>query len=146
MKADILTTKEIEGYVGDPCLVISALATELYIKCLLVLFDVPLKEITQFHNLYALNSKLPQQVQDRIEQLWDIDIWRQPVRDFLRLVQDEIIKQEIPRHYSTALHFGAKTFVDLRYVYEKPRDVNNIISELPSILRRVIIEIRPDWQ
>jgi hypothetical protein len=33
----------------------------------------------------------------------------------------------------------------LRYVYEKPRNINNVISDLPQILRRVIIEIHPEW-
>lgn len=120
-KTDIITTKEIEGYVGDPCLVISALASELYFKCLLVMFDVSFDEIRRLHNLYDLYRKPPQQVQNRITELWDQDIWRQHTRTFLNIVQEQVVKEKIPRHFSALLKFGANTFIDLRYVYEKPR-------------------------
>jgi hypothetical protein len=96
-------------------------------------------------NLYDLYRKLPQQVQNRITELWDQDIWRQHTRTFLNIVQEQVVKEKIPRHFSALLKFGANTFIDLRYVYEKPRNINNLIVELPSILRRVIVEIHPKW-
>ena len=132
-------------YLGDPCLVVSALASELYLKCLLVLFNTPLKEIQQLHKLDKLYGKLPDQVKERIKALWDQDIWRQGARHLLDEFQTKITKAPIPRDFSTLLKLGANTFVDLRYVYERPRNINNVIVDLPQILRRVIIEIHPEW-
>ncbi len=86
-----------------------------------------------------------EEIQARIEAIWDQEIWEQGHRDLLDKFQTKIAKAPIPRNFSTVLKFGANTFVDLRYVYEKPRNVNNVIIDLPSILRKVIVEIHPEW-
>ena len=144
-KTDVATSEKEVWYLGDPCLVISALASELYLKCLLVIFDTPFKEFRYLHELDKLYGKLPEQIRERIKTLWDQDIWVQGKRELLDEFQTKIAKAPIPRDFSTLLKFGANTFVDLRYVYEKPRNINNVISDLPQILRRVIIEIYPEW-
>lgn len=144
-KTDVAASETEVGFLGDPCLVISALASELYLKCLLVIFNTPLDELRRLHNLYELYRKLPQQIQDRIKALWDQDIWQQGTRNLLDQFETQIAKEMIPRNFATLLKFGANTFVDLRYVYEKQRNINNVIVDLPSILRRVIAEIHPEW-
>jgi hypothetical protein len=145
-KTDVITTERHEYFVGDPCLVISALACELYLKCLLIMFNTPLAELRNLHNLHRLYEKLPPQIQTRVTALWDHDIWGQGTRKLLDEFQTKLAKEPIPRDFSTLLKLGANTFVDLRYVYEKPRNLNNVIVDLPSILRRVIVEIHPEWQ
>ncbi|WP_456821984.1 hypothetical protein [Bradyrhizobium sp. USDA 4502] len=142
-KTDIAKSETEIWYLGDPCLVISALASELYFKCLLVIFGTPFAELRRLHNLFDLYQKLPPQ--DRIKALWDHEIWEQGPREMLDQFQAKIGKDTIPRNFTTLLKFGANTFVDLRYVYEKPRNVNNVIVTLPSILRKVIAEIHPEW-
>lgn len=144
-KTDVAKSEEEVWYLGDPCLVVSALASELYFKCLLVIFGTPFAELRRLHNLFDLYRKLPNQIQDRIKALWDQEIWQQGSREMLDTFETKIAKNKIPRNFTALLKFGANTFVDLRYVYEKPRDVNNVIVTLPSILRKVIAEIHPEW-
>lgn len=131
--------------LGDPCLVLSTFASELYFKCLLAMFGARLDQLKS-HNLYELFNKLPDQIKRRIETLFDQDIWEPHTREFIQKVQIEIAKEPIPRHFPTLLKLGANTFVELRYVYEKKRDIFNLLTDLPSILRRVIVEIQPSWR
>jgi hypothetical protein len=141
---DHVSLEEMKAYAADPGLILSALASELYLKCLLAIFSVPRHQFGHVHDLHELFKKLPPEIQDRVSALWDHDVWQQSKRDFLGDLEGTV-KENIPRHLAALLHFGANTFVDLRYVYEKPRNINNIIVELPSILRKVILEIQPDW-
>jgi hypothetical protein len=144
---DRATTAEHVKMCGDPCFVLSALASELFIKCLLVIEGKPKKEFAKVHDLYQLFSKLTPPIQDRIKGLWDQQVWAQGTRDFIDYAQNTIAKgTPIPRNFASALKLGANTFVDLRYVYEKPRNINNLIVDLPLILRRVIVEIYPQWK
>jgi len=142
--ANVITPEQMQKYAGDVAMVVSALATELYLKCLLVDFGASVEDL-RTHNLLELYGKLPEQVQTRLYTLWDQDIWEQHKRFFISEVEG-IVKEDIPRHLPTALKFGANTFMELRYVYEQsPRNINNILMELPELLRRVIAEIHTDW-
>ena len=143
---DRATTSEHVNMCADPCFVLSALASELFLKCLLVIEGKSQKEFERIHNLDQLFVKLSTFIQDRIRILWDQQVWSQGTLEAINYAQDTITRGErIPRHFTTALKLGANTFVELRYVYEKPRNINNIIIDLPLILRRVIFEIHPDW-
>jgi hypothetical protein len=128
-------------------MVISALASELFLKCLLVIEAKPKKVFERVHNLYDLFSKLSDPVQKRIKELWDQQVWSQESRELFSYTQTTVAKgQPIPRHFATALKLGANTFIELRYVYEKQRNINNLIIDLPLILRKVIVEIHPEWR
>jgi hypothetical protein len=110
-----------------------------------VIFNTPLSELRRLHNLYELYQKLPPQIQKRIHDLWDEEIWQQGMRKMIDHLQTKFATGPIPRDFTTLLKFGANTFVELRYVFEKRRNINNAIVELPSILRKVIVELYPEW-
>jgi hypothetical protein len=118
----------------------------VYLKCLLVIEGKPKQTFSGIHNLHSLYTKLGPQVQNRIKDLWDQQVWTQGNRAFFEYVQTNVSNEPIPRNFTTALQLGANTFVELRYVYEKQRNINNIIVDLPPILRRVIVEIQPNWK
>jgi hypothetical protein len=132
---------------ADPCFVLSALASELFLKCLLVIGGKEKDEFGHLHNLDQLFSKLTPNIQNRIRELWDQQVWSLGSREAIDYAQDTIANgSAIPRDFAAALRLGAKTFVELRYVYEKKRNINNLIIDLPLILRRVIVEIQPGWR
>lgn len=141
--ADRAILQEYVSTHGDPILVLSAFASELFLKCLLAIERKPTSSRT--HDLHLLFLKLSPGLQSRITVLWDHVVWDQVARESFIYAQ-ETLGATIPRDLISALKFGANTFVDLRYVYEKPRNINNIIIDLPLVLQRAIYEIYPNWR
>ncbi len=123
---------------------VSALATELFLKCLICLEG---HEVPAWHNLKSLFDLLSEPRKQHIENLWDQCIaFRSPLLDQM----DSETGYKMPRDLSYSLTKSALAFLDYRYYFEKGADeiqeMEFIISDLPIVLKLAIWEIKPDWK
>ena len=118
-----------------PSMVISAFASELFLKCLLLVKGTAPPKDHQLDKLYA---RLGQSTQQLVEESWS---------ELMALRENDIKMAEaeterpISRNLSTALSECGDAFRLLRYVYEDPSKVRFYIPDLPIILRHVTARI-----
>jgi len=123
--------------IALPIMVLSAFASELFFKCLLCMETA---RIHRTHLLLDLFEKLSPKTQRRLEELWDQALLPR------KATLDELDKSQIvPRDLRSNLASSTDTFRLLRYVYEPGPDLVISISDLPLVLRRAIIELKPEW-
>jgi hypothetical protein len=135
---------QLGAQVVQANMVLSAFTTELFLKCLIC---IETTLTPQGHHLFELFKQLRPDTQHKIIHLWDTEII--PVRD----PQWKIIENGIPgggdrfkRDLPEALTASSRTFERIRYSYEpgsKEGDFN--IGDLPRVLRRVILQLKPEW-
>jgi hypothetical protein len=129
--------------IGYPAITICAFTAELYFKCLLAILDYA---IPNHHDLKKLFDALPPDIRKRIKELWDAQIWEQRRLKALRKLEDDVAKIGVPRTLEWALKSGSSAFEQARYLYEEEKpSLRFILSDLPAILRKVALEIQPDW-
>jgi hypothetical protein len=117
-------------------MVLSAFASELYLKCL---HRIDGNEILEEHSLQKLYQALHPLRQKRIETLWDALMFEQkPLLD----VRDQTVK--LPRDLATALKDSDEGFIRIRYEYED-KNFKFYLSDFPTVLRSTILEIKPSW-
>lgn len=133
---------EHTGLAAAPCMVLSSLASELYLKCLICLHTgaVP----TDIHNLRKLFRKLPGTMQKAIEREWDSYIQLPKTQDALNNL-DAQYNRHFPRDLAWALDEGAQAFVKIRYLYEGV-SINFMLTDLPKVIRPVILQLKPEWE
>jgi len=123
-------------------MVLSAFASELYLKCLLCLET---GKVPQTHNLKALFRDLSPALRKQLEELWEADINSRPER---QKVLDEIRKlpggEELRTDLQYALDVGADAFRELRYFYETEKSFF-LLSDFPNLLHKVILQRMPQW-
>jgi HEPN domain-containing protein len=127
--------------VAHPAMVLSALASELYLKCLLC---VETGGVPITHNLRALFRGLQPMTRRRLEDLWDGDIRRPERQKMLDLMRTFPEGRELRLDLMYALDVGADSFIDLRYFYEK-QQAFFLLGGFPNLLRSVILERFPSW-
>jgi hypothetical protein len=135
---------QLGAQVVQPTMVLSAFTTELFLKCLICLET---NLTPQGHHLFELFEQLKPATQDKIVHLWNTHIIpvRGPEWKFIENSQyggTKKFKRDLPG----ALSDSSRAFEKIRYSYE-PGSQNgdfNII-DLPRILRRVILEMKPEW-
>jgi hypothetical protein len=135
---------QLAAQVVEPTMVLSAFTTELFLKCLVC---IETTRTSQGHHLYELFAQLKPETKRKIIHLWDTHIV--PVRDrewkFIEQKQyegGERFKRDLPG----ALSVSSRAFEKIRYSYEpgsKDSDFN--IGDLPRVLHRVILEMKPEW-
>ena len=124
------------AFMASPSMVLSAFAIELFLKCLLLLEG---KELDRTHTLNVLFRKLSHKRKRRIEEVWDKEA--RPKVDTLR----RKFGLSHPSDLSNALATCGKAFEHMRYGYEDPDRQVFYLGELPTILWRTILELRPEW-
>jgi hypothetical protein len=124
------------GFMASPSMVLSAFAIELFLKCLLVLEG---KEIARTHSLDVLYQELSRSQRRRIEKAWDKEARPKIIQLNQRFGYGH--PSDLPR----ALVTCGQTFMDMRYGYEDPDRQVFYLGELPTILWRTILELRPEW-
>jgi hypothetical protein len=129
--------------IAHPTMVLSAFASELYLKCLLC---AETGRVPPQHNLKSLFRLLQPLTRRRLEDLWDEDI-RRPARakvmDLIRtLPGGERLRLDLPY----AIDVGANSFIELRYIYENLAGTYFLLHDFPNLLRKVILERFPDWE
>jgi hypothetical protein len=142
-KATTSPDTQLGAQVAQASMVVSAFTTELFLKCLICL-ETTLTP--RGHHLFELFEQLKPATQQRMIALWNTHIipHRDPEWKFIEtsLGGKERFKRDLPG----ALSASSRAFEAIRYGYEpetKNSDFN--IIDMPRILRRVILEMKPEW-
>ncbi len=123
-----------------PAMVMSAFASELFLKCLLLLEGQTPPDL---HHLGSLYKRLHNKRKARIAQLWDAEVAAH-ANQFAE--NERRLGVSIPRDLKTALFDCGDAFEGLRYIYEDPLRVKFYIIHFAPILHRAVLEVRPDWR
>jgi hypothetical protein len=129
--------------VSPAVMVISALNIELFLKCI-VCIETGLTP--QGHHLDYLFGRLSSATQARAEQVWDTEVvpLREPTWKKIETALGH--GQTLARDLPSALKAGSLSFEKMRYGYEgKSAETQFYISDVPRLLGRVIIEMKPAW-
>ena len=116
-------------------MVLSALASELFLKCLLLIENKP---PGRTHLLNKLYEELNDSTKARIESGWATMMGHRAGDIEAREREYGI---EIPRDLPTALADCGDAFRLLRYIYEDPAAPKFYITDLPVVLQDVILDI-----
>jgi hypothetical protein len=128
--------------IGEPAMVIGALTIELFFKCLVC---IETGEVPRGHYLGELYEGLSAATKDRIRQTWDNDIVPYRAQEWDRI--EAALGQRIIRDLPGALAAANRSFERIRYSYEgNTADVQYFLQDLPQLLGRVILEMRPEWR
>jgi hypothetical protein len=128
--------------IGQCPVVLSSLNSELFLKCIIC---IETSRVPRGHHLDELFKLVSPTMRKRIQQIWDAE-----VVPFRAKMWDQIdaatTGRRVPRDLPTALRGASKTFEKIRYSYEgNIQNVEFFVGDLPRILRRVIVELRPDF-
>ena len=122
--------------IAPPTMVLSAFASELLLKCLLIIETGEAPD--NIHLLHVLYQRLSDKRKRRIEELWDAEC-RAKIEGLAKA-------QNVPSDLPNALFRCSRAFERLRYAYEDQfRDVTYYIGDFPWILAKAIVEIKPEW-
>jgi hypothetical protein len=122
-----------------PAMMLSAFASELYLKCLHLIDG---NKMTEGHSLQELHQALQPLRQKRIETLWNAVMVEQKQR--LDIIDQTAKFQKFTRDLAMALKDGDQAFVRLRYVYEDT-NFKFYLGDFHTVLRTAILEIQPSW-
>lgn len=126
---------------GTAGVVLSALASELFLKCLI---SIQTGTTPRGHYLKELFDRLEQPTRKRICAIWDAEVV--PRHSATWDTMEKAIGIPVPRDLPTALKLANKAFEKLRYSYEGDiHGVAYLLGDLPTILRRIVLEIHPEW-
>jgi len=128
------------GWIALPSNVLSAFASELFLKSLLILDGNPSLDV---HNLGTLYKRLHNKKKDRLSAIWDET--KEERERYLPSVETTT-GAKLPRDLRGALKECGDAFTMIRYHYEDPSRSKFYLSELPRILHRYILEIKPEWE
>jgi hypothetical protein len=129
------------GMVAISANVLSVLASELYLKCLLCVEQGAFPGI---HNLKALFKRLQPITRRELEDLWDADARLPHQQKILDLIRTTPEGKNFRPDLIYALDVGANSFIELRYFYER-QEAFFLLSEFPNMLRKVILKRFPSW-
>jgi hypothetical protein len=131
----------VSGELAQPQMVISALSSELYLKCLICLETGGTPKGHRLADLYGLLSA---DLKSRIQHLWDNEVV--PLREPNWKIVEAHSLQRIARDLPTALQVANKAFERIRYSYEPARDKSQFyIDDLPTVLVKIILQVKPEW-
>lgn len=127
--------------VAGPALVISAFASELYLKCLIC---IETGNLEFGHELRPLFKKLSEASQKSIQRRWDAMVatpQRRRIYEALKAVTGEVV----PMDLDWALRNGGDGFVELRYLHENEGGTRFLLGDFPQLLRDEILLHKPEW-
>jgi len=137
------SSKDIDevAIIAHPSMVLSAFASELYLKCLVC---VETGNVPRGHDLKGLFLGLDSSTKKRLEDLWNESL-RRPERqrelDCIRgLPGGDQLQTDLPN----AIGISSKAFEELRYLYET-KSSKFLLGDFPDMLHKVILERFPDW-
>jgi HEPN domain-containing protein len=126
--------------MAGPSLTLAAFASELYLKCLLVLQG---SRPPNIHDLKKLFDRIEPEMQQTIERIWDTHV--QIKQQYWEKVR-AYIKKPFSLDLRSALEQGGRGFEVIRYSYEQSQeDFGFVLSDLPRVLQIAILEIKPEW-
>jgi hypothetical protein len=141
---DTISSKNLDqvAIIAHPSMVLSAFASELYLKCLLC---IETGSVPKGHNLRDLFLRLDASTRKHIDDLWDEELRRPHKQRELNFIRGLPGGDQLQTNLSYVLEISAKGFEELRYIYETdcPRF---LLGEFPNILHKVILERHPEWR
>ena len=120
----------------------SAFASELYLKCLVLLETGQLMKAQ--HNLRKLFSKLRGKTQNAIETQFNEEMAKAPAIG--AEAKTQLGGKEPPRTLREALKEGGEAFIKWRYMYENDNLQFFGLFPLPPILDGIILVQKPGWK
>jgi hypothetical protein len=132
---------ELIPLVAHPAMVLSAFASELYLKCLLCLEG---RKVPKTHNLKKLFQNLLPDTKGRLETLWEIENRKPERQRVFNVIRTLDGGDKLRVDLLSVLDLGADAFEELRYICETGRSIF-LLSDFPNLLRTVIIERKPGW-
>jgi hypothetical protein len=122
--------------VAYPAMVLSAFASELYLKCLLC---IETGGVPKGHNLKKLFDALQPITRLQLENLWDAYV-RTPERmKVLNHIRTLPGGDKVRLDLRFALDIGTGSFIELRYCYEK-QSSHFLLGHFPNLLPKVILD------
>ncbi len=127
---------------SQPSMVLSALNSELFLKCLICLER---GIVPTGHHLHDLFFELSEPTRDRIQKLWETEVV--PIREPMWQKIEQHMGHKLHRDLPGALRDGSRSFEEIRYSYEtKGKGARFYLSDLPRILGLTILEKKPEWE
>jgi HEPN domain-containing protein len=128
--------------VASPALILSAFASEVYLKCII---SIETGQMAHGHHLKNLYRRIGPQTRRTIEEKWDAYV-SSPVKQRLYAALSSVSGSPIPTDLDWTLSEGSSAFTSIRYLHEVDNSKTKfLLGDLPSILRDVIIQIKPEW-
>jgi len=128
--------------VGPPALILSAFASEVYLKCIIC---IETGELAHGHHLKNLYRRIGPRTRSAIEGAWD-EYVSSPLKQRLYAALSSMNGSPIPMDLDWTLSEGSSAFTSLRYLHEvEDSKTKFLLGDFPNILREVIIRIKPEW-
>jgi hypothetical protein len=128
--------------IASPALILSAFASEIYLKCIIC---IETAESAHGHHLKNLFRRISPSVRGAIEQRWEVYV-SSPLRQRMYAALASVNGSPVPTDLDWTLSEGSSAFTSLRYMHESDElKTKFLLGDLPNILRDVIIGMRPEW-
>jgi hypothetical protein len=128
--------------IATPALVLSAFASELYLKCLIALES---GHAAHGHDLAELFKDLTRQTQNNLEKSWTRYV-SDPLRQRHYAAIAALVGYQIPNDLRWTLKNCGSGFIDLRYIHEGDGTSKFLLGDFPHLLRREVLLHRPMWE
>jgi hypothetical protein len=134
--------EQVAALVAQPSMVVGALTSELFFKCIIC---IETGKVPRIHDLRELFDKLSPQTQSRIVEVWDHSIVPYRASDWDEM--ERAINITIARDLPTALTAGSEAFEKIRYSYEgDTEELQYYLQDLPKLLGHIILQMKPEWR
>jgi HEPN domain-containing protein len=148
LKADAhlrCSNQDIRVQTVVPSVVLSAFASELYLKCLICLSGGRPGVTHRLDKLFDNLKQVKPAAATRVNQLWD-QIESREENVALQALVRQHTGHTGPADLAAALAESASAFEKLRYINEVPIEMSNFsLIHLPQALRSVALEEKPEW-
>jgi hypothetical protein len=127
--------------LAEPLIVLDALTSELFLKCLIC---IETGSTPRGHDLKKLFYQLSEATRTRIQRSWDSEV---ATRRRKKWDDMERLGLKIARDLPSALAKGTNAFERYRYRYEgNTRDLHYYLEDLPAVLEMLILEMKPEFE
>lgn len=130
----------LSHWIGIPILVMSALASELFLKCLIC---IETGRRSSGHHHARLFDHLSAATKAKLEAKWDGIVANR--EDMIKKIEKGS-GMKIERKLRRALNQSGDTFVQLRYLYETENDIVSAMSDFHLSLKEMVLELKPEWK
>jgi hypothetical protein len=140
--SELLATTLVNPFCMTAMVTNSAFASELYLKCLIIIETGQLMK--DQHNLRKLFLKLREDTQKTIENHFDEEMAKAP--DISEEAKARLGGRIPPTTLREALVQGGDAFIKWRYIYEDTNLQFFALFPLPKFLADVILARKPEWK
>lgn len=123
-----------------PVIVNSAFNSELFLKCIIC---IETGKVPAIHELDKLFDLLSAPIRQRLIHKWDTEVV--PLRDPMWGAAETQPNATHERDLTVLVRIASRAFEKVRYSYEPTAPAQFYLSDLPTILFGVILEMKPEW-